>query len=529
MKITTILTSGLLISGSLFAQIEHFETIDGNAVAANIGDIGRFFHQPNTALPGYEVPAGDSTFTIYTSSICAGATDMGGQLFMTYTGWNAGSWSSGPIADPMEYGSVAYSSSYGKSIWKVTRQQAVDHVQQFQQTGYTMDPAIAEWPGNGDVSLGVAQNLAPFVDMDGDGLYEPMDGDYPDFPGSQVVYVILNDESYQPNNPMGVELHLMFYQFVDGNYLNETTFLNTRTYNRSTRDYFDYKQAFFVDFDIGNPFDDFIGCDSVRNVMYAYNGDQLDETSGPSEGYGTNPPCQGLMSLNRPMTACVLYANGSSFPMTDPNSPTSMWNLMNGTWVDGSPVYYGGNGYNNGTSTNVTTHIYTGNPYTGAGWSEVTANNGNPNPPNDRRGVMTTSLGDLPSGTMVCADYAFIYNDSDGHLENVQNVLNIADALQNLYNGSNVFPCWNFTAGLPENTGLEFNLYPNPSSGEVNIQFETSSDGAIIQIHDVTGRLVFETATDASFYTLQLLEKSGLYAVTVKSPKGTARKMLVLE
>lgn len=131
----------------------------------------------------------------------------------------------------------------------------------------------------GDITLGVADQLAPFVDQDGDGVYEPLDGDYPDFSGDEVVYVIQNDESYQPQlDALGIELHLMFYQFNTTGYLGETTFLNVRAFNRSTTSYTDYRQSIYADFDIGNYGDDYFGSSVANNMMYGYNGDLFDKT-----------------------------------------------------------------------------------------------------------------------------------------------------------------------------------------------------------------------------------------------------------
>ena len=47
----------------------------------------------------------------------------------------------------------------------------------------------------GDTSLGQAPYLAPFVDVDYDGLYNPALGDYPDVMGDQAIFFIFNDFS----------------------------------------------------------------------------------------------------------------------------------------------------------------------------------------------------------------------------------------------------------------------------------------------------------------------------------------------
>ena len=71
-------------------------------------------------------------------------------------------------------------------IWRVTK----DEVIAFKETGIaTRD--IREWPGNGDASNGELEQLAPFEDLDGDGIYGG--NDYPRYNFSGFP----ND----PNNP----------------------------------------------------------------------------------------------------------------------------------------------------------------------------------------------------------------------------------------------------------------------------------------------------------------------------------------
>src|SRR5690606_37961170 len=61
-------------------------------------------------------------------------------------------------------------------IYNITRAE-VDNFVSVGQSAIT--PNILNWPGNGDVSLNQARRLAPFVDVNMDGFYEPTAGDYP--------------------------------------------------------------------------------------------------------------------------------------------------------------------------------------------------------------------------------------------------------------------------------------------------------------------------------------------------------------
>jgi hypothetical protein len=128
-----------------------------------------------------------------------GAQDVNGALYMSAVKYSAGgSWSAfhgGPISTTQAYNTLAYSNEYHDAIWKVSKAEILDHQANVQNPGYAVPAAIANWPGNGDTSLGIAAQLAPFIDLNGNGLYEPSLGDYPDIRGDEAVYVITNDVS----------------------------------------------------------------------------------------------------------------------------------------------------------------------------------------------------------------------------------------------------------------------------------------------------------------------------------------------
>lgn len=540
MRTTTLLFFVLSIY-NLNAQNADTETIDGNNVSGIVADEGYFFNNFQNSTQGYEVPAGAGAGTIYAAGIWAGGLDINGQLHLTAPNGSVAGWRSGPIADNISYGTVAYQNAYSTSIWKVTRQQVDDHIAQYQQGGYTPVAAISDWPGNGDVSMGVADQLAPYVDLNADGVYDPLDGDYPEFPGDQVVYVIQNDESYlpQPNN-LGVELHLMFYQFNDNGYLSETTFLNVQAFNRSTTNYYDFKLSIYADFDIGNPTDDYFGSSVTNNMMYAYNGDSYDETIGGTIGYEDNPPCQGIMSLNHTLYAANRFNSFSFFPTAPPTTNLEHWNFMNGLWADGSPMFYGGDGYNAGVSTTSTKIIYPGESdplglatwgtIVNGDWGEYNSNGGTPNFPSERQGLMSISPGDFPVATTICADFVFLFNDTDvDPLNNVQNVLNIADALQILYDSSSDFPCGYLVANTPELDPLEFNVFPNPSSGSFSLQLSNGFDPVIVEVRDVTGRLMYSKVTQDELTQIQLDAPAGVYQVSVQSAHSRVTKSIVVQ
>ena len=91
--------------------------------------------------------------------------------------------------------------------------------------------------------------------------------------------------------------------------------------------------------------------------------------------------------------------------------------------------------------------MFSGNPYTNQGWTEVSAQNS----PGDRRGLMTLEDVQLNSNTQTCYDLAIIYNRQGNHLENVQGLLEVADSIQQFYNLQvNYYNCDQVTADQTE-------------------------------------------------------------------------------
>ena len=73
-----------------------------------------------------------------------------------------------------------------------------------------------------------------------------------------------------------------------------------------------------------------------------------------------------------------------------------------------------------------------------------------------------------------------------------------------------------------------FAIYPNPSNGNVKINFESSNDKHTVEVYSVSGQKVFEkeynNTSNASVSNLQ----KGFYLVTVtKEGKSTTKKLIV--
>ncbi|NCC73218.1 MAG: hypothetical protein EOM06_07440, partial [Sphingobacteriia bacterium] len=337
----------------------------------------------------YEVPAGTSLYTIFSKSFWIGGYDQSGELHVAgerykITGTD---FYPGPISDTISY-DENYDIQWFK-VWKLNKNEIAFHRENWDQSGYEPIESISSWPGNGNPELGQNPQSAPYYDWDNDDIYNPYNGDFPLIKGDQAILIICNDDRVHGESKgkkLGVEVHAMYYVYdqPDDTALSQTIFGTYQVINRSTNDYSDVYTAFFLDFDIGSPWDDYIGCDTLIQSAFAFNGYSTDGDGG-SGTYGNHPPAQSFTCLNYEMSGFMFSNNAWASPMTDPQNDVEYYNYMKSVWRDGSPLTYGGNGYGGNIPVK---YSYSGDPVANDGWTEELAGN----LPGDRRGLISKRI-----------------------------------------------------------------------------------------------------------------------------------------
>lgn len=507
------------------AQTWAFATLDINQAKAGINSNGDLFW--NYSNPQFEIPQDSGAHVIFAGAMWLGGLDSGNAIHIAaQTYRQTGSdFYPGPKMNSGSY-SVANDLLWNKT-WKINKT-TIDTFLMWRANpgnfpGYTIPSVLTSWPGNGDVQQGQSAQLAPFIDVNSDGVYDPNSGDYPCIKGDQAVLVIFNDDRNTHGETggakLGVEVHLMMYAYkAPGTWLDSTIFSNYKIYNHSNSTYSETYLGMFHDFDLGDYSDDFVGCDVGRNIAYVYNGDANDGSSPiPTTGtFGANPPAEGIVFLagpladvndnvdndrdgviNQPGETCLMnrhtYYNNNFNATGNPVNDTNHYDYLAGFWLDGSPVTYGGTGYGGSTPADF---MFPGDTDpTGWGtnfvpqlpWDETSSGN----LPSDRRSLSSSGPFTLEAGSMDCIDFAYVFGrGNNGPLSSVAVMQNIADSAHAFYANNNPCTCDPNPLGVNEQKDVAVGIYPNPATDQIKIICGDNSTGAQIEIVDATGKLV---------------------------------------
>jgi hypothetical protein len=457
-------------------------------------------------------------------------------------------------------------SKYNRGFY-VTKDMIEAHIDSIQSNSASYIPVhgIREWPGNGDVSLGQSAQIASFVDVNANGIYEPMLGEYPLIYGDACFLQIWHDH---PNleRPGGVETHHYAYTLScdTSEIYRNTVFFKTKFISHEN-DFTRFSLGSFLDLDNGSPFDDYIGTHVELGMAYCYNGDLFDEALGQETNFADTLPAQGFMvlrgnklnadGLDNPEDASPIgctnglgfndgivdneyytlertLATASGVIINDPATIQEWEKITNGNWVDGTPLFYGGNGniLLSNTTNNKARFIFPGGSDTlfygtgsldpGFDWTplqtELTA--ANPLPPADYRIYASHGSRAFTQNDTIEFDYVYlVYYDSThastSFTEPLDGLFNKAERIKLAYN-QNAGPCGTNFNPIEENLSVEetnilqIGVYPNPTTGLIRFsginQIETN-----VVVYDGSGRILKTAKIQSETDTIDLSDLQG--------------------
>lgn len=483
-------------------------------VVHTAGNLWQNFPQNNSI---YEVPKNSGIMALFTAALWLGGTDANGQLKLAALRYRNGQdyWT-GPLANTTAEVTSDVCNAYDKHF--VTTQDQVKQFVAWHDAGvsdanngtstqssmfpdYEVPDIIKNWPAHGDPSLGQDYYLAPFWDSNDDGSYNWEDGDYPwhdiykekncqvdrrvSLYGDVNYWWVMNDKgnihSETGADPIGMEIRAQAFAFSTGDEINNMTFYNYELINRGSLTLFNTFFGFFTDGALGDPYDDYVGCDVNRGLAYYYNGNNYDADAAGFKGYGFNPPAIGVDFFEGPfqdddgidnafgigenealngigygdsiidnerfgMRRFLYYSNttnGANPSQTDPVGASDYYNYLRGYWKDGSPFYYGGSGHISDPDANPSVpcdFMFPGDTDPlgwGTGgipqlpWTEQTAGN----PPNDRRFLQSAGPFVLKPGAVnnITVGVAYARSTSGDPFASVEVLRRADDKAQSLF------------------------------------------------------------------------------------------------
>ena len=330
------------------AAASSYRFLDINNVRARINTGGDMWWD----LPGgigsqYFIPKGGTATSLFSGSLWIGGLDINNQLKLAAVRYRqvGNDYWPGPLTiDGTASVDEETCAKYDKHF-VITRAEIDQYLawwnsdnRAVEYPDYSIPQSILEYPAHGDVAKNQSYYLAPFRDMDGDGDYNPNQGDYPYYDitnelcplnfagdpnyrpqvtmeeelmgtlhgsilvdqvlkGDQTLWWVFNDKgnfhSETQGAAIGLEIRAQAFAFATNDEINNMTFYSYEIINRST---FTLTGTYFcpwVDTDLGYAWDDYVGCDVGRGLGYCYNGTAVDG-SGEPEAYGDQPPAIGV-------------------------------------------------------------------------------------------------------------------------------------------------------------------------------------------------------------------------------------------
>lgn len=339
----------------------------------------------------YEVPAPQGTQEVqlasclFAGSLWMGGFDDGGNLKLAAVRFrqDGNDFWPGPLSNTGDASVTPEVCSAWDKTWSAGKKDAVrqdayfrclvdptcDETELFPE-GYTPPSYFFEWPAYGDPTQNQDVYIAPFTDFNGDGEYNPADGDAPDYGldednddcknkfredpvslfGDSTIWWVFNDKgnahTESGGQPIGMEIRAQAFAFATNDEVNNMTFYNYVLINQGTQTLEQTYFAQYVDPDLGGANDDYVGCDVQRGLGYCYNGDNDDQDANGAPGYGEQPPAIGVDFFEGPFLDYDLVDNPG------PTNYTSFLDCDSARTFNGIPYKGIGIGYGDGVVDN---------------------------------------------------------------------------------------------------------------------------------------------------------------------------------
>ncbi|MCE1163785.1 MAG: carboxypeptidase regulatory-like domain-containing protein [Bacteroidetes bacterium] len=361
-KTLFVLILAAVFCGPSFSQSpQSYVILNPNNISTHIVSSGIFNQDITSAnAPGFQWPGGSQRFAIFTSGFCI-AAKVNGALLLASASYR------GEYCPGFTVNGVPATNSDFK-IYKVS---------------FGDGPSNPDWVN----WYKMVPYGAPYVDVNHNGVYD----NNIDTPGvknaQQTIFVCMTDgfasthtqaEGFSGGTaPLFSEMHMTSWGYQRTGF-NDVQYIRWEIINKGTNRWDSTYMGIFSDPDLGDAVDDFIGCDTIRQMGYCYNADNMDGTGNPPS-YGANPPAVGMILLKscvennvtppnrlrlKSFTQLLCGGCGPSCEWT-PSTPPEAYLFLKGRKKSGTY-------FMNPTTTppSRTKFCYSGDPETNEGWTE---------------------------------------------------------------------------------------------------------------------------------------------------------------
>lgn len=527
---------GVICGLHLSAQVP-FPTIDSinvnniNAVALVHGDM--WWKPFSSSYYGCFYPNGTSKIVSFAGAMWLSGYDDGGSLHVaaqTYRQDGNDFWP-GPLDGA---GSLSYAtSSDWARIWKVNRADITEHRNRtFRNTANT-PASILEWPGKGNVHargkdgvpLTVDRDMAPFVDKNGDGIYQPLKGDYPDVKGDQALWWVVSDNgpSHSQTNgqPLKVEVQVTAYAYKRNTLIDNVVYYDYAITNRSADHYHNVRWAWWDCANLGYQNGDYAHFDSSRRLAVEYNYAVHDGgAAGNPFPFPSHHPVKGHTLVKTPgdeggayvPTGSFVYYNNDPSIIGVPEVPGEYQYYMHATMRNGTHFSYAGRDVN---------YVFTDEPNVIGGWNECGVG-GNPG---RRTYILSTGDFSLSAGATQHVLMAMVVDSGVGSCPYVDltRIKATADTAWAVYHNP------------PAEVGVHdvaeartvLSLFPNPAHDYIDLRAQKAGVGTADVFNVLGVKVASATLTNGEAKIAIETLVPGLYVARIVGNDGTASTYFV--
>ncbi len=520
-----LFTPLIFYAGRLHAQaaFNTIEYIDANKIKAATSVHGDMLWNPALLeLSDCEFPKGSGKYAGALTATWMSGYDGSNKLHVSAQTYrlDGNDYWPGPLA---ANGQLSYANSQmWNKIWKINKSDITAFKNLSAHTVANTPQVILEWPAKGNPyakgyngnTLTITTDMAPFVDANHDGDYNPIDGDYPDMQGDQMLWWVFSDDGPRHNNhaattdsstPLRIEVQACAYTYTRGTLLDNVIYYDYTLRNRSVNDYSNYRLGLYSDMDLGYALDDALGFDSSYRMAIVYNGKNYDGTGSGGNEYGYSPPIIAITLLHTPgdnssalqPTGSFMYSNNDFSVSGNAQCDTEYNNYMRSKFRDGMHLR---NDYSIGAASSGrgagpdANYVYSGDVAKKQQWSWCNASN----PPADVRFILSTGDYTFRAGTTAKVDFALLITDTSS--KNTCSGLTY-DGIRQLADTA-----WkNYRYNLPTSIttsnpapGKSLHLYPNPVQNTLYIDDNDAPAEAEVSVYDITGnKILLPVSTQA--------------------------------